>query len=125
MHFFLSCLCWEYRQSKPAVFGPGKRDIQFNKESLMKRSCWTHGESVQARLISPFWCQEHRHGLRPELGPVPIRAHPFLYPRLSQHYGISFFLAMQQLIKNFLIRENKVPTNVSSLFRHSLDTIGH
>ena len=47
MHFFLSCLCRKYRPAR--CVGPGRRDIQFNKESQMKMTCWTHGESVQAR----------------------------------------------------------------------------
>ena len=50
MQFFLSCLCGKYRQGQPAVFGPGRRYIQFNKESQTERSCWNHGEQVQARL---------------------------------------------------------------------------
>ena len=46
--------------------------IQFNKESETKMSCWTHGESVQARLISPF-------GTRgTAMGPGPNKAHSFL-----------------------------------------------
>ena len=65
MHFFLHCQCWEYRQSQPTVFGP---DIQFNKESQTRRSCWTHGESVQARR-PPFGAKGHHQGPRPYLGP--------------------------------------------------------
>ena len=50
MQFFLSCPCGKYRQGQSTVFGPGRRYIQFNKESQTERSCWTHGEPVQARL---------------------------------------------------------------------------
>ena len=54
------------------MFGLNRRDIQSNKESETKRSCWTHGESVQARLISPFGAKGHCHG------PGPNKAHSIL-----------------------------------------------
>ena len=83
MHFFLSCLRHKYMQGQPGVLGQAKRDIQFNKESQTK-TCWTHGESVQARLISPFGAKSTT------MGSDPILAYHVPWPDWGSPISISF-----------------------------------
>ena len=62
MHFFLDGLCYKYRKDQPAVFGPDRRDVQYNEESQTKNllDSWRVGSSktgfslwVPSRAMGP------------------------------------------------------------------------